>query len=76
LKLERIRDVIMLHITPEHCITFREEWIEQLRALPYDQFGEFIRSTVYPALSDNDRKLWNKVTINNRDLHAAVQAVV
>jgi len=66
----------MLHITPELHISFHDEWVEQLRALPYDQFGEFIRSTIYPALSDKERKLWNKATISNRDLQAAVQAAI
>ena len=72
--LERIHNVIILQISPEDYITFREEWIEQLRALPYSQFGEFIRSTIYPALSEKDQKIWNKSTISNRDLHNAVQA--
>jgi len=66
----------MLRITPELSIPFQYEWVEQLRALPYDQFGEFIRSTIYPALSGKERKLWNKATISNRDLQAAVQAVI
>jgi hypothetical protein len=66
----------MLHITPELSISFHDEWVEALRALPYEQFGEFIRSTIYPALSDKERKLWNKATISNRDLQAAVQAVL
>ncbi|NLG17863.1 MAG: hypothetical protein GX556_11070 [Fibrobacter sp.] len=74
--LERIQGALMLHITPELCIYFRSEWVEQLRALPYDQFGEFIRSTIYPSLSDKERRLWNKTTINNRDLQAAVQAAI
>ena len=76
MRLERIQGVLMLHITPELYISFHDEWAEALRALPYDQFGEFIRSTIYPALSDKERKLWNKATINNRALQAAVQAVI
>lgn len=76
MRLERIQGVLMLHITPELYISFHDEWVEALRALPYDQFGEFIRSTIYPALSDKERKLWYKATISNRDLQAAVQAVI
>lgn len=76
MRLERIHGVLMLHITPELYISFHDEWVVQLRALPYDQFGEFIRSTIYPALSDKERKLWNKATISNRDLQAAVQAAI
>lgn len=76
MRLERIQGVLMLHITPELSISFHDEWVEALRALPYEQFGEFIRSTIYPALSDKERKLWNKATISNRDLQAAVQAVL
>jgi len=60
LRLERVQDVLVLHITPESCISFRDEWVEQLRALPYSEFGEFIRSTIYPALSAKEQKLWNK----------------
>jgi hypothetical protein len=55
-------------------ITFREEWIKQLRILPYEQFGEFIRTNIYPALNDSDKKIWNSSTISNRDLQTAVQA--
>lgn len=73
MKLERIGDALMLRITSDGYVSFRAEWIEQLRALPYDQYGEYIRTTIYPALSDMERKLWNKATINNRVLREAVQ---
>ena len=71
--LERTQDGLMLRITPELSITFQDEWVEQLRARPYDRYGEFIRSTIYPALSDHDRKIWNKTTISNLDLQVAIQ---
>ena len=74
MKLERIDGVLMLCIAPETYISFRWSWVEQLRSLPYDQFGEYIRTYIYPALSDLERKLWNKATISNRNLHNAVQA--
>jgi hypothetical protein len=76
LNLERIHDVLYLCIAPESYITFREEWVEQLRALPYGEFGAFMRDTIYPALSDQERKAWRRSQINNRDLQAAVLADV
>jgi hypothetical protein len=72
-KIDRIKDVPVLIITIDCMITFKEEWIKQLRVLPYDKFGEFIRTNIYPALNDTDRKIWNSSTISNRDLQAAVQ---
>jgi hypothetical protein len=66
----------MLYITTESCIAFRDEWVELLRTLPYDQFGEYIRSTIYPALSDKDQKLWNRATISNQDLCTTIQTTV
>jgi len=76
LRIERIQDVITLHISDESCVSLRKEWVEQLRTLPYEEFGEFIRTSIYPALNDNERKIWNKATISNRDLQSAVQAEV
>jgi len=76
LKLERINDVLMLHIAPELFISFRYEWVEQLRALPYEEFGNFIRDVIYPALSDKERQAWHQSQISNRDLQSAVQATV
>jgi hypothetical protein len=72
-KIDRIQNVPFLMINIDCMITFREEWITQLRTLPYDQFGDFIRTNIYPALNDADRKIWNSSTISNRDLQAAVQ---
>lgn len=74
--LERIHNVIILQISDEIYITFREEWVEKLRTLPYSQFGEFIRSTIYPALSEKDQNIWNRSSITNRDLHNAVQSIL
>ena len=54
--------------------SFREEWVEQLRALPYEQYGDFLKDTIYPALTEEERKLWHKSQISNRALHAALQA--
>jgi hypothetical protein len=73
LKLERILNVIVLHIDDNKSIVFREEWIEQLRALPCDDYGTFMRDTIYPALSVEDRRIWHKTTISNRDLQDAIR---
>ena len=72
MKLERIDGVLMLFISPDSYISFLDSWVEQLRSLPYDQFGEYIRTNIYPALSEKERRLWNKSTISNRVLHAAI----
>lgn len=74
MKIDRIQNVPFLMINIDCMITFREEWITQLRTLPYDQFGDFIRTNIYPALTDTDKKVWNSSTISNRDLQAAVEA--
>lgn len=74
MKFDRIQGVLFLEINSDCLITFKDEWVEKLRSLPYDQFGEFIRSTIYPAFNDKEKKIWNKVTISNIDLQAAIQA--
>lgn len=72
MRFERINDILILWISDDTSITFRDEWIHHLRALPYEKFGEFIRANIYSALNDTDRKIWNSVTISNRDLQSAV----
>jgi hypothetical protein len=74
LRLERILNVLILHIDDKKSIVFRKEWIEQLRALTCDDYGMFMRDTIYPALSVDDRKIWHKTTISNLDLQSAIQA--
>jgi integrase/recombinase XerD len=76
LKLEHLHDSLVLHITAKSAIAFRNEWVTALRALPYHKFGEFIRETIYPALSVAERQLWHNATISNLDLQTAIQADV
>jgi hypothetical protein len=76
LRLERIRDMLVLHIAPNAGISFRQEWVEQLRALPYEQYGDFLKDTIYPALTEEERKLWHKLQFSNRALYEALQAVI
>lgn len=71
--LERIEGLAFLKIDNEISIFFHNEWLVALRPLPYDQYGDFIRSSVYPALSAKERKIWNKFTISNRALHGAIK---
>lgn len=71
--LERIEDLAFLKIDNENSILFRDEWVVALRPLPYGQYGDYIRSTVYPALSAKERQIWNKSTISNRALHDAIK---
>lgn len=75
MKLDRSTGVLLLHINTHSSVTFRDEWVAQLRALPYEKFGDFMRDTIYPSLSVLDRKTWHRSTINNCDLQAAVQAL-
>jgi hypothetical protein len=75
LRLERIRDMLVLHIAPKASISFRQEWVEQLRALPYEQYGDFLKDTIYPALTEDERKLWHKLQFSNRALYDALQEV-
>jgi hypothetical protein len=73
LRLERVVGELLLDLGGGSCISFKEVWINELLSLPYDRYGDFIRSNIYPALSDKDKKIWNKATVNNRELEAAVQ---
>ena len=74
LNLDRINSELILFITPKAGISFREEWVEQLRAIPYEEYGVFMRDTIYPALSVQDRKVWHRSQISNQDLFCAIQA--
>ena len=75
MKLAKMKSVLMLDISNGR-VKFREEWIEKLRALPSEEFGEFIRLNVYPALSDLEKRLWNRSQISNKDLLSAIQTFV
>ena len=70
---ERISNSIFLKLTEEFRIPFSEEWINHLRSLPYDRFGEFLRGTIYKVLSPQQRKMWNKTRISNTDLMKALE---
>jgi hypothetical protein len=76
LKLERLNSTLSLVFVDNQAVTFRDEWVSRLRALPYEQFGEFIRDTICPALSEADKKNWIRSTINNCELLAAIQAEI
>jgi len=73
-KLNRVHGIPCLIIDDESMITFREEWVQVLRSLPYEQFGDFFHSEVYPTLSDKEKKIWNKTTISNPTLQSAINA--
>ena len=73
MKLERINDVLMLNLGNGLYISFRDEWVQELKLLSIEQFGDFIRDRIYPTLSDIEKKTWNQSTISNRDLLNAVQ---
>jgi hypothetical protein len=73
LKLVRVNGEITLNLEDGSCISFKKVWIDELMLLPYDHYGDYIRSNIYPALSVEEKKIWNKATVNNRDLQAAIQ---
>ena len=70
--LERTNGSITL-VIGDSSVAFRPEWVEELRALPYEQFGTFLKSTLYPALSEEEKKIWNRSQISNVDLQAALK---
>jgi hypothetical protein len=74
LKLERVNGEIILTLGDGSFILFKKIWIVELMSLPYDRYCDFIRSNIYPAFSDEEKKNWNKATVSNRDLQAAVQS--
>lgn len=55
-------------------VNFHQEWVKTLRDLPIDEYGAFMRDTIYPALLAPDRRSWQRTQISNLDLQAAVQA--
>ncbi|MBN1128957.1 MAG: hypothetical protein JXA71_08225 [Chitinispirillaceae bacterium] len=73
MNLERTPNALFLKITEDFGISFRDEWVRHLRTLPYDRFGDFMRGTVYKTLSDQERKVWHRLKISNKDLFNAVQ---
>lgn len=72
MQLKRLNGVLMLCIDPDVSISFRESWIENLSKLSYEKYGDYIKSEIYPILSDGDRKIWNKSTISNKGLQEAI----
>ena len=73
MKLERINDMLFLHITAKNTISFREEWLGQLRTLTVSDYAVFLRDTLYPSLSVHDRKVWHRSQFSNHELFNAIQ---
>ena len=61
-----------LHLTESSAITLEASWVDYLRLVSFDGYGDYIRSTIYPGLSDTDKRTWNRVTVSNREFHEAV----
>ncbi len=72
-RFEEAGGVLLLKITDDMVVRFQREWIEGLRDLPIDRYGEYLRGNVYPHLTSEDQKTWCKASISNRDLEAAVK---
>ena len=73
--LTRTENAFILHLTPELTIDFQEAWVDYLRLIPFEEYCIYVRSTIYPGLSDADKKTWNKVTVSNKELFEAVKGV-
>ena len=75
MKLNRIDGLQMLKLDlgNGHNVTFLKEWFENLRNLPVDEYGSFMRNIIYPELPARDRRSWDRSRISSRDLHAAIQ---
>jgi len=73
MKLMLKNNDLLLEISDTCEISFQRDWISHLRTLPYEQFGDYIKSTIYPALSEKDKMTWIRSTISNRDLLQVVQ---
>jgi hypothetical protein len=70
----KLKDTELLLEISESCnISFQREWISHLRTLPYEQYGDYIKSTIYPALSEKDKMIWIRSTISNRELYDLAQ---
>jgi hypothetical protein len=74
LKLEHRENHLYLEITEGVTIEFRKEWVKELLALPYDRFGDYFKSNIYPALSDAERQAWHRVAVSNLELQTALAA--
>ncbi|MBN1292353.1 MAG: hypothetical protein JXB48_10985 [Candidatus Latescibacteria bacterium] len=72
MKLCKINESLMLQIPPDTYISFRESWINDLKTLPYEKFGDYIRRNIYSFFNSQDRSFWNKSTINNKELQEAI----
>jgi len=76
LKLRQIEGLNMLKLDLGHGlnVTFLQEWITTLKELPVDEYGTFMRDTIYPSLIAPDRRSWQRSQISNLDLQAVVLA--
>ena len=75
MQLRRVENKLLLHISDDCIIEFKAEWATFLRSVPIDQYGEFLKDVIYPALSKEEQKLWNNVQISNPQLHTAIQTL-
>lgn len=75
LKVIRSNESIVLEIAEEIRISIREEWLPQINSLTLDKMGDFLRQIVYPSLSKDEQKLWNKSQISNKDLFDVLQNI-
>lgn len=73
MKIVKKNDEIVLDLGTDDVISMNMEWIDHLSTLPYDQFGVYIKSNIYPALSDKEKMIWNRATISNVELQTALQ---
>ena len=67
MKLERASGGLFLKLG-DNSIYFDKAWIEQMRVIPFENIGDYVRKTIYPSLSDEEKKIWFKAQISNKEL--------
>jgi hypothetical protein len=75
MRIERNSGGLLLEIKKGFSITLKQEWVGELSAIPYEQYGDFIKKSIYPTLSDDEKKNWHNSQISNLELHSAIHAV-
>lgn len=71
--LERSNGPFLLKFSENSSVSFKSEWVDILRKLPFEEYGSVLRDTVYPALSPEEKIIWNKSFTSNKDLFSAIK---
>lgn len=74
--LERSNSSFLLKFDEISSVSLKEEWVEILRQISFEEYGIVLKETVYPGLSPQEKMIWNKNFTSNKDLHLAIEAVL